>query len=140
MIAAHFYREDFNICGASPGQNRKKHFCLRFWPGFGIRHAGCTLHVHHHRATPVAGRAEEWLSDYTGDIAAHQAFSAADKVKQRLVEAMARTRAGLSNTLTEEKPIGVSKLAMLHFSDEVSMLRDDIQRFEARLSALDKEH
>ena len=83
---------------------------------------------------------EEWLSDYTGDIAAHQAFSAADKVKQRLVEAMARTRAGLSNTLTEEKPIGVSKLAMLHFSDEVSMLRDDIQRFEARLNALDKEH
>lgn len=82
---------------------------------------------------------EEWLSDYIGDIAAHQAFSSAEKFKQSLLQALERTRAGITNTITEEKPIGVGKLAMLHFSDEVSILRDDIQRFEARLNALDKE-
>ena len=48
-----------------------------------------------------------------------------------------RFTSGLSNAITEEKDIAVGKLAVMHFNDEVDALRDDVQRFEARLRLLE---
>ncbi|MCP3865371.1 MAG: hypothetical protein GY923_06105, partial [Aestuariibacter sp.] len=41
------------------------------------------------------------------------------------------------SALTDEKQLAAHKLAVLHFSDEVSRLRDDAERLESRLSRLE---
>ncbi|WP_018984699.1 ubiquinone biosynthesis accessory factor UbiJ [Salinimonas chungwhensis] len=81
---------------------------------------------------------EEQLARYTGDVPAHEAFASAQKFRQQFAAFGRRLQAGLGNALTEEKDIAVSKLAVMHFNDEVDALRDDVQRFEARLSLLEK--
>ncbi|MBU2977271.1 SCP2 sterol-binding domain-containing protein [Alteromonas sp. C1M14] len=80
---------------------------------------------------------EELLSRYTGDIAANQLFSTAGAIKRGLDSFADNFKAGLSNALTEEKNIGVPSLAVAHFADEVSDLRDDTERFAARLAHLE---
>ncbi|MEG3768342.1 ubiquinone biosynthesis accessory factor UbiJ [Alteromonas sp. 14N.309.X.WAT.G.H12] len=80
---------------------------------------------------------EELVSRYTGDIAANQLFATAASVKNRLDTLADNIKAGLRNGLTEEKQIGVPSLALAHFADEVSDLRDDTDRFAARLAHLE---
>lgn len=80
---------------------------------------------------------EEQLSAYTGDIPAHQIFSGASGLKTQFMAFSERFTRGLSNAITEEKDIAVGKLAVMHFNDEVDALRDDVQRFEARLRLLE---
>lgn len=80
---------------------------------------------------------EEQLSNYTGDVPAHQIFSSASAVKAQVLAFSERLTRGLSNAITEEKDIAVGKLAVMHFNDEVDALRDDAQRFEARLRLLE---
>ncbi|QCZ92362.1 ubiquinone biosynthesis accessory factor UbiJ [Salinimonas iocasae] len=80
---------------------------------------------------------EEQLSKYTGDVPAHQIFSGASAFKAQMKALSERFTSGLSNAITEEKDIAVGKLAVMHFNDEVDALRDDVQRFEARLRLLE---
>lgn len=82
---------------------------------------------------------EELVSRYTGDVAAHQLFSHFRQSAERVGKAAERARQGLANALTEEKPVGVNRLAVVHFTDQVTTLRDDVQRFEARLKRLEEE-
>ncbi|AXR07893.1 ubiquinone biosynthesis accessory factor UbiJ [Salinimonas sediminis] len=108
----------------------------------GELHLDGDLHIAQHTAA-LFGQLDidpqEWLSHYTGDVIAHQAGQTLAGFKTQIANALARSRAGISNALTEEKPIGVGKLAVMHFNDEVDALRDDVQRFEARLNALNNE-
>lgn len=42
------------------------------------------------------------------------------------------------NALVEEKKLAAHKLAVMHFSDEVSALRDSTERLDARLRDLEE--
>lgn len=81
---------------------------------------------------------EEHLSRYTGDVVAHNIFASVRSVNQSLGRLFDNAKAGLANALTEEKDIAVPAIAVAHFSDQVSDLRDDAERFAARLTQLEQ--
>ncbi len=81
---------------------------------------------------------EEHASAHIGDVAAHTLFSSLQSVKQRAEQLFGNAKAGLSNALTEEKDVAVPKIAVAHFADQVTDLRDDVDRFAARLSQLEQ--
>ena len=81
---------------------------------------------------------EEQLAVRTNDVVAHEVFSLAAKVQAQLKKAGLKAEAILGSTLTDEKQLAAHKLAVMHFSDQVSSLRDDSERFEARLERLER--
>ncbi|RDV24166.1 hypothetical protein DXV75_15165 [Alteromonas aestuariivivens] len=82
---------------------------------------------------------EEQLSRYTGDVVAHQTFALAAHAKESLLGVLDRINAGVGNALVEEKTLAAHRLAVMHFSDEVDRLRDDVERLDARFSQLQKQ-
>ncbi len=80
---------------------------------------------------------EEQLAQYTGDVVANQVFSIARSVGQQLKRFGDKSSLIVGSALTDEKQLAAHKLAVLHFSDEVSRLRDDAERLESRLSRLE---
>lgn len=80
---------------------------------------------------------EEQLAQHTGDVVAYQAFSFARSVGQQLARFGNKSSLILGSALTDEKQLAAHKLAVMHFSDEVSRLRDDAERLESRLSRLE---
>ena len=80
---------------------------------------------------------EEHLSAITGDIAAHQIMNAGQTAHKRVQEFFTRTASTMANTLVEEKQLAAHRLAVLHFSDEVDRIKDDVARLEARLRQLE---
>lgn len=83
---------------------------------------------------------EEQLAQHTGDVFAHTAFSATRKMAEQVSGFLSRAGAGLGNALVEEKKLAAHRLAVMHFSDQVSELRDDVERAEARLRQLEKQY
>ncbi len=81
---------------------------------------------------------EEHASAYIGDVAAHTLFSSIQNVKLRAERFFGNAKAGLGNALTEEKDVAVPSIAVAHFADQVTDLRDDVERFEARLAQLEQ--
>lgn len=111
-----------------------------------IREHKLALHGELSVAQQVAGLFQQldidWeghLSRYTGDVLAHQLGQGLQRLRQQWQDSARRAQAGLANALTEEKQVAVNQLAITHFSDQVDALRDDVQRFEARLNALNKQ-
>ncbi|NMH60288.1 ubiquinone biosynthesis accessory factor UbiJ [Alteromonas ponticola] len=80
---------------------------------------------------------EEQLAKYTGDVFAHQAFSTAHRLFDSLTEFATKGQRIAANAVVEEKELAAHKLAVLHFCDEVSDLRNDVERFEVRLAQLE---
>jgi len=58
--------------------------------------------------------------------------------KRKATGALSEFNKVASNALIEEKQIAAPKLAVLHFSDEVNALRDDVARLDARLLQLEQ--
>ncbi|CAD5250001.1 conserved hypothetical protein [Alteromonas sp. 38] len=81
---------------------------------------------------------EELLAAKTNDVVAHQAMSWFSAVKRKATGALSEFNKVASNALIEEKQIAAPKLAVLHFSDEVNALRDDVARLDARLLQLEQ--
>ena len=81
---------------------------------------------------------EEIASGFVGDVPAHSAFALLTKARQSATQFLNNAKAGLSNALTEEKDIAVPRIAVTWYADQVSELRDDVARFEARLSKLEQ--
>ena len=81
---------------------------------------------------------EEQLAIRTNDVIAHELFGLAAKAQVQLQEAGRKAEAILGSALTDEKQLAAHKLAVMHFSDQVSNLRDDAERFEARLERLER--
>ncbi|GAB3013703.1 ubiquinone biosynthesis accessory factor UbiJ [Bowmanella dokdonensis] len=81
---------------------------------------------------------EEQLSCYVGDVLAHQTLqffrSARIDTRQRLE----RLRQMLSDGALQEKKLAAHPLALEDFSEQVSQLRGDAARFEARLTQLEQ--
>ncbi|GGW82705.1 ubiquinone biosynthesis accessory factor UbiJ [Alteromonas halophila] len=80
---------------------------------------------------------EEQLARYTNDVVAHEAGTLVRQFTDAFRRQARHTEAALGNALVEEKRIAAHRLAVVHFSDEVAALRDDVARANARLERLE---
>ncbi|MEW9798824.1 ubiquinone biosynthesis accessory factor UbiJ [Alteromonas sp. CYL-A6] len=81
---------------------------------------------------------EEHIAAVTGDVVANQLTRTAAAVKAHALKRHAQLQKLVGNAVTEEKRLAAHRLAVMHFSDEVSQLRDDVARAEARLRRLEE--
>lgn len=77
--------------------------------------------------------AEEDLSKFVGDIAAHRIVSGARGLARWGREAVQRTGQGAAEYWTEESPLIASRVKVDGFVREVSELRDAVERLEKRI-------
>lgn len=82
---------------------------------------------------------EELLAQKTNDVVAHQAVSTAKTVHVKATAALSTLGRMLGNTMVEEKPLAAHKLAVMHFSDEVTTLRDRAESLDVRLRRLEEQ-
>jgi ubiquinone biosynthesis protein UbiJ len=82
---------------------------------------------------------EEDLSKVMGDAAAHRAVGAATATAAWGRDAAGRLAASAAEYFTEESPLIASRVKVAGFIDEVSLLRDAVERLEKRIERLEKE-
>jgi ubiquinone biosynthesis protein UbiJ len=82
---------------------------------------------------------EEIVAGYTNDIIAHQSMRVLEGVKQQAQRVFANLATITGNALVEEKQLAAHRLAVVHFSDEVNSIRDDVAKLEARLQKLEQQ-
>jgi ubiquinone biosynthesis protein UbiJ len=82
---------------------------------------------------------EEIVAGYTNDIIAHQSMRVLEGVKQQAQRVFANLATITGNALVEEKQLAAHRLAVMHFSDEVNSIRDDVAKLEARLQKLEQQ-
>ena len=76
---------------------------------------------------------EEHLSKFTGDVIAHRVGSFARNLQQWGKNAAASMQQNITEYLQEEKHLLVTKAEMEDFINEVTHLRQDVERLEAKL-------
>jgi ubiquinone biosynthesis protein UbiJ len=81
---------------------------------------------------------EEDLSKVVGDAAAHRAVGTAAATAAWGKDAAGRLAASAAEYFTEESPLIASKVKVAGFIDEVSLLRDAVERLEKRIEHLEK--
>ena len=82
---------------------------------------------------------EEDLSKVVGDAAAHRAVGAATATADWGRDAAERLAASAAEYFTEESPLIASKVKVDGFVDEVSLLRDAVERLEKRIEQLERQ-
>ena len=82
---------------------------------------------------------EEDLSRVVGDAAANRAVGAATAAAGWGRDAAGRLAASAAEYFTEESPLIASRVKVAGFVDEVSLLRDAVERLEKRIERLEKE-
>lgn len=82
---------------------------------------------------------EEDLSKVVGDAAAHRAVGTAKAAAGWGKDAAERLAAGAAEYFTEESPLIASRVKVAGFVDEVSLLRDAVERLEKRIENLEKD-
>ena len=80
---------------------------------------------------------EEIIATNTNDVFAHSLVSAAKTVSEKVRKGSQVASRVLGNALVEEKQLAAHRLAVMHFSDNVNALRDDMARLESRLNKLE---
>lgn len=83
---------------------------------------------------------EEVLSHYVGDAAAYQINTSSQKFASAFAAQIRSLTQTVADAALDEKPIGVRPIMVLNFSDEVSQLRADIDRVEAKLEQLEAKY
>lgn len=81
---------------------------------------------------------EEQLSHYTGDVIAHSIFNAGKHLFGTARTAAQQLVTTLSEGAIEEKRLAAHPYAVEDFCQQVTELRSDTERLEARLAALEK--
>ncbi|MEP1553223.1 MAG: SCP2 sterol-binding domain-containing protein [Paraglaciecola sp.] len=81
---------------------------------------------------------EEQLSKYTGDVVAHQTFSSAKSLLSQAKQELEKAATNIGNRMTQADAVAVKPIEMALFSDQVSDLRSDTERLQARLQRLEK--
>ncbi len=81
---------------------------------------------------------EEHLAVHTNDVLAHEVFSAGKRVHNTMMTLTQKLSRTFGNAVVEEKQLAAHRLAVMHFNDEVSELRDDVARAEVRLQKLEE--
>ncbi|NDV91760.1 hypothetical protein GTH32_11245 [Alteromonas sp. 345S023] len=82
---------------------------------------------------------EEIVAGYTNDIIAHQSMRVAERIGQHAERVFANLATITGNALVEEKQLAAHRLAVMHFSDQVNSIRDDVAKLEARLQKLEQQ-
>jgi ubiquinone biosynthesis protein UbiJ len=80
----------------------------------------------------------EDLSKVMGDAAAHRAVGAATAAAEWGKDAAGRLAAAAAEYFTEESPLIASRVKVAGFVDEVSLLRDAVERLEKRIERLER--
>ena len=80
--------------------------------------------------------AEEDLSRFVGDIAAHRIASAARSLDAWARDAALRTAQGAAEYWTEESPLIATRVKVEGFVRDVAELRDAVERLEKRIARL----
>ena len=80
---------------------------------------------------------EEVLSFYIGDPLAYQFNTAGKNILAHANSQISLLTNTLSDLALDEKPVGVRKIMLINFSDEVNQLHADTERFEAKLAILE---
>lgn len=81
---------------------------------------------------------EEILSSYIGDVPAYQLNTSLKKIAKFSKQQFTVLTQTMSDAALDEKPVGVRKIMLVNFCDEVSVLRADVDRFEAKLRILEE--
>jgi len=81
---------------------------------------------------------EEIIALRTNDVFAHQSMKTVKAFHEKSMSMLANMGDVLGNAVVEEKKLAAHKLAVMHFSDEVSALRDSTERLDARLRDLEE--
>jgi ubiquinone biosynthesis protein UbiJ len=81
--------------------------------------------------------AEEDLSKWVGDVAAHRLFAGARSMARWGRESVLRTAQGAAEYWTEEAPLIASRVKVEDFLHGVGKLRDDLERLEKRIEKLE---
>lgn len=79
---------------------------------------------------------EEQLSRYVGDVAAHQIWSTANSIKSHLSKRLQQFGNMVREGSIEEKQLAPHPIAMEGFIQDVSQLRSDVGKLEARIASL----
>ncbi|MFT6268327.1 MAG: ubiquinone biosynthesis protein UbiJ [Alphaproteobacteria bacterium] len=80
---------------------------------------------------------EEVLSKYVGDVAAYQFNTSGKKVAAAMASQFTLFTQTLADAALDEKPIGVRPIMLMNFSDEVNIIRADVDRLDAKLAQLE---
>jgi ubiquinone biosynthesis protein UbiJ len=83
---------------------------------------------------------EEHLSGYLGDVATYQLMRSVQSITQNLRNGGERLRQLISEGALEEKHIAAPKVAINHFVNKVNQLSADSDRFDARLTLLERQN
>jgi len=81
---------------------------------------------------------EELLAQKTNDVIAHQTVKTAKALHEKSMTVLTSMANVLGNAVVEEKQLAAHRLAVMHFSDEVNVLRDRAERADARLRRLEE--
>ncbi|MFC3122406.1 ubiquinone biosynthesis accessory factor UbiJ [Agaribacter flavus] len=82
---------------------------------------------------------EDIVSKYIGDVPAHQLFSLAKAMKEKIREQHALCMRTLSDACLEEKPVAVRPIMLHNFIDQVKVLQSDVERMKARIEKLERD-
>lgn len=82
--------------------------------------------------------AEEVLSRYLGDVAAHEVARHAVSARDWARGAVESLSGDLAEYLVEESRMVAERRELARFADAVDALRDDVERLEARVAALSR--
>ena len=82
---------------------------------------------------------EEQLSKYTGDVIAHSVFEIGSGLVNKAKNVARSIALTLKDGAMEEKPIAAHPFAVEDFCQQVSDLRSDTERLEARLKELESQ-
>lgn len=81
---------------------------------------------------------EEVLSQHIGDVAAHEFVKGVKTVDKHLKQKLSRLGDTLGSALIDEKKLAAHKLQVMHFSDQVTDIRNDVERLDARIVRLEQ--
>lgn len=97
------------------------------------------IHVAQHFSTLIKDLNIDWeehLSRYIGDVAAHQFFSFAEKAKSHITTGLTQLSNMLKEGAIEEKKLVPHAMEIEHFVQDISTLRGEVGRLEARIEHL----
>ena len=81
---------------------------------------------------------EELLSNYVGDVLAHQSFSAAKTLFNQANATLQQFSSMFAEAAIEEKGLAAHPLAVAHYCKDVNELRSATERLTARLAQLEQ--
>lgn len=82
---------------------------------------------------------EEWLSGYVGDVLSHEISSVMKNIVETGNKIGSSLQADLSEFLTEEARLTPSPAELDDFYHDIATMRDDVERFEAKVQQFFKE-